>query len=202
MPENPMDKTSRWIKLLQGCQNLLTQYDSERAKISTHQLESILGSSIKVNTAEAISDDPRLTESIDMPQIQSSGFAASERKNLLTVANELTWYLSTRSNCPYAQVVGPEAPIRHTTFRLGFFLLPPDTHYAKHVHVAEEIYVLISGTGSWSLGDAPFQRYNEGDLVDVASMMPHALQTEDSAVLTLYTWTGHDISFDKYRYCN
>ncbi|MBX2884774.1 MAG: cupin domain-containing protein [Granulosicoccus sp.] len=202
MPQTQIDQASKWVEILHWCQKLLSQYDSERAKVSTQLLESILGSPIKVNSAEAISQDPILTESIDFPLVQSSGFAASERERLLSVATELTWFLSSRSHCPYAQVVGPEAPIRHTAFRLGFFILPPGTHYANHLHVAEEIYVLISGSGSWSLDNAKFQRYGEGDLVDVASMVPHALQTEESAVLTLYTWTGHDVSFDKYRYCD
>lgn len=198
---NNIRQTSLLRNILGNCHKLLTHYDAERATISTQQLGVILDSTIEVNSAEAIADDVEITDPIDFPKIESSDCAASEREFLRTAANELTWFHSSRSHCPYTQVVGPEAPIRHDRFRVGFFLLPPDTHYARHVHVADEIYVLISGTGFWSLGDATFQQYQEGDLVDVASMLPHALQTRESAVLTLYTWTGHDVTFDDYRYC-
>jgi len=201
MPQNQIMPASKVTEILQGCKNLLAQYESERAKTSVQQLNGILDSSIEVNTAQGISDDSVLSDPIEFPEILSSNHAASERDGLRTIAAELTWFQSSRSHCPYSQIVGPEAPIRHQGFRVGFFLLPRHTHYAKHVHVAEEIYVLIAGSGSWSLGDAHFQQYNEGELVDVASMLPHALQTEESAVLTLYTWTGHDVSFDDYRYC-
>lgn len=201
MSESDITQTSTLEEILQGCQKLLGQYESERAITSTRHLDLILGSSFEVSVAEPISNDAAVTDAIDFPEIQSSGFAAAEREQLRTVASELTWFHSSRSHCAYAQIVGPEAPIRHAEFRVGLFLLPPNTHYAQHVHVAEEIYVLIAGTGSWSLGDATFQQHTEGDLVDVASMVPHALKTEKSAVLTLYTWTGLDVSFDDYRYC-
>ena len=194
-------QTPNLKKILQGCQKLLAQYKSERAKSSVRQLSSILDSPTKVYPAEPISDDTVLQDPIDFPKIQSSGYAVSQRQNVQTAATELTWFQSSRSLCPYAQIVGPEAPIRDKGFRVGLFLLPRNTHYAKHVHAAEEIYVLIAGTGSWSLDDATFQQYREGELVDVASMVPHALQTGESAVLTLYTWTGLDVSFDDYRYC-
>ena len=117
------------------------------------------------------------------------------------LTQDLQWHESARSHTPYSQLIGPTGLIKHQSFRVGLFALIPDIDYADHAHPADEVYIVLAGSGSWSLDGGPYQVKRAGDIIDIPSMMTHAMQTGPTPVLTVYSWSGHDVSFDDYRFC-
>ena len=120
---------------------------------------------------------------------------------IAALTQDLQWNESARSHAPISELVGPTSLIKHQSFRVGLFALIPDIDYADHAHPADEVYIVLAGSGSWSLDGGPYQVKRAGDIIDIPSMMTHAMRTGPTPALTLYSWTGDDVSFDHYRFC-
>jgi hypothetical protein len=76
----------------------------------------------------------------------------------------------------------------------GFLILGPSTHYPRHRHEAEEIYLPLSGTAAWQQGDAGWQDRAPGALIHHASEEPHAMRTGGSPLLALYLWRSDNLA--------
>ena len=113
----------------------------------------------------------------------------------------LDWYQSAKSNSPYTQIVGPSSLIDREDFRLGLFLLPENIVYPNHQHSPDEVYIVLAGSGEWSLNRGTFDNKTAGNIIDVPSMTIHAMRTSATPALMLWSWTGDDISPDSYRFC-
>jgi len=93
-------------------------------------------------------------------------------------------------NYGYTEIVGPTAAWRSDVLRCGFLLLGPETHYPRHHHEAEELYVALSGTAAWARGDEPWRDRPPGTVIHHASGEPHAMRTAAEPLLALYLWQG------------
>ena len=113
----------------------------------------------------------------------------------------LDWYQSAKSNSPYTQIVGPSSLIDREDFRLGLFLLPENIVYPNHQHSPDEVYIVLAGSGEWSLNRGTFENKTVGNIIDIPSMTIHAMRTSATPALMLWSWTGDDISPDSYRFC-
>ena len=113
----------------------------------------------------------------------------------------LDWYQSEKSNSPYTQIVGPSSLIDREDFRLGLFLLPENIVYPNHQHSPDEVYIVLAGSGEWSLNRGTFENKTVGNIIDIPSMTIHAMRTSATPALMLWSWTGDDISPDSYRFC-
>ena len=113
----------------------------------------------------------------------------------------LDWYQSAKSNSPYTQIVGPSCRIAREDFRLGLFLLPENIVYPNHQHSPDEVYIVLAGSGEWSLNRGTFDNKTAGNIIDIPSMTIHAMRTSATPALMLWSWTGDDISPDSYRFC-
>jgi mannose-6-phosphate isomerase-like protein (cupin superfamily) len=82
---------------------------------------------------------------------------------------------------------------------MGLFLLPPQHLYPNHLHGADEVYVVLAGSGEWSLAGQAFVQKVTSDIIEVPSMTDHALRTATAPLLMLWSWTG-DISYDRYQF--
>ena len=120
---------------------------------------------------------------------------------IAALTQDLQWHESARSHTPYSQLIGPTGLIKHQSFRVGLFALIPDIDYADHAHPADEVYIVLAGSGSWSLDGGPFQVKRAGDIIEIPSMMTHAMRTGTTPALTVYSWSGDDVSLDHYRFC-
>ena len=120
---------------------------------------------------------------------------------IAALTQDLQWHESARSHTPYSQLIGPTGLIKHQSFRVGLFALIPDIDYADHAHPADEVYIVLAGSGSWSLDGSPYQVKRAGDIIEIPSMMTHAMRTGTTPALTVYSWSGDDVSFDDYRFC-
>jgi quercetin dioxygenase-like cupin family protein len=99
----------------------------------------------------------------------------------------------------YCQVLGPGAILPHNEIRCGLFFLPAGSNYPNHVHGADEIYIVVAGSGEWSLQCGQCEQKETGDIIEVPSMTVHALLTRKRSALMLWSWTG-DITLDRYRF--
>ena len=120
---------------------------------------------------------------------------------IAALTQDLQWHESARSHTPYSQLIGPTGLIKHQSFRVGLFALIPDIDYADHAHPADEVYIVLAGSGGWSLDGGPFQVKRAGDIIEIPSMMTHAMRTVTTPALTVYSWSGDDVSLDDYRFC-
>lgn len=115
------------------------------------------------------------------------------------IYRSLVWYRSARSGMPYTQVVGPGSLVARDDLRVGLFLLPGAAMYPDHLHAADEVYIVLAGSGEWSLDRRGYETKVVGDIIEVPSMTIHALRTNAEPALVLWSWTG-DVTMDRYRF--
>ena len=97
-------------------------------------------------------------------------------------------------NYGYTEIVGLNAPRWSRQLACGFLLLGPHTHYPRHRHDAEEIYVSLSGEAGWLQGDGVWRQHPPGIVIHHAGGEPHAMRTAAEPLLALYVWYGADLT--------
>jgi len=91
-------------------------------------------------------------------------------------------------NYGWSELVGLSGPLASERIACGFLLLGPETHYPRHRHEAEEVYIPLAGTASWQQGDGRWRERPPGTVIHHASHEPHAMRTGARALLALYLW--------------
>ncbi len=99
----------------------------------------------------------------------------------------------------FVELLGPTGMVVNTSCRAGLLLQMPDTHYPAHRHAADELYLTLSGTGTWFRDAAPAgQLQPPGDFIIHKSYEPHAMVSTNRPLLAFWCWTG-ELSFDTYE---
>ena len=89
----------------------------------------------------------------------------------------------------FAELVGPNAPLRAADIRVGFTFMAPAVFYPLHDHPAVELYIVLSGRAQWTrLAATTWQ--DPGAAILHASLEPHAMETAAEPLLALYLWSG------------
>jgi hypothetical protein len=96
-------------------------------------------------------------------------------------------------NYGWSEILGASGPLGSERIACGFLILGPSTHYPRHRHEAEELYVPLSGTAGWQQGDAPWRERSPGSAIHHARDEPHAMRTGAKALLALYLWRSADL---------
>jgi quercetin dioxygenase-like cupin family protein len=118
-----------------------------------------------------------------------------------SVIGFLPWYNSypKRDDDPdlgeriaFAEIIGPEAPLKSASVCLGLTLIGPNTYYPPHAHPAIELYYVISGTATWT-ADGISRQNSPGAFILHPSEIVHAMRTEREPHLAVYSWTGADV---------
>jgi hypothetical protein len=94
-------------------------------------------------------------------------------------------------NYGWSEIFGGSGPLTSERIACGFLILGPATHYPRHRHEAEEIYLPLSGTAAWQQGDAAWHEHAPGTLIHHAGGEPHAMRTGGGPLIALYLWRGH-----------
>ena len=98
-------------------------------------------------------------------------------------------------NYGWSEILGNgNGPLASERIACGFLILGPATHYPRHRHEAEEIYLPLSGTAAWQQGDALWQERAPGTLIHHARDEPHAMRTGGSPLLALYLWRSDNLA--------
>ena len=91
-------------------------------------------------------------------------------------------------NYGWLEVFGTRGHFDSKKIAGGFVILGPGIVYPDHHHVAEEIYIPLTGGADWRMGDGPFRRREAGEIVHHASNVNHAMRTAEEPLLALYVW--------------
>lgn len=96
-------------------------------------------------------------------------------------------------NYGYAVIAGPAAGAPALAaceaMALGMLLLGPRTHYPRHAHPAEELYVPLH-EAQWYQGGGAWTAQPAGMLIHHRPGVPHATRTDDRPLLAIYLWRG------------
>ena len=93
-------------------------------------------------------------------------------------------------NYGWLEVFGTRGHFENRKAAGGFLILGPDTVYPDHHHVAEEIYIPLTGGTDWRMDDGAFRRREANEIIHHASNVCHAMRTGDEPLLALYLWRG------------
>jgi len=97
-------------------------------------------------------------------------------------------------NYGWTEILGHHGPLVSDRIACGFLLLGPATHYPRHHHEAEEIYLPLCGTAAWQQGDAEWRERTPGTPIHHAGDEPHAMRTGAAPLLALYLWRSDNLA--------
>ena len=97
-------------------------------------------------------------------------------------------------NYGWSEIFGTSGPLASERLACGFLILGPATHYPRHRHEAEEIYLPLSGIAAWQQGDAVWRDRQPGTLIHHAGEEPHSMRTGAGPLLALYLWRSGDLA--------
>jgi len=154
------------------------------------------------------SSEPRALHAADLPVLRllpniaadTAAFAPELVAAVCRVARSLAWRQTYTArdldgafldNYGWSEILGGGGPLTSERIACGFLLLGPATHYPRHRHEAEEIYLPLSGTAAWQQGDAVWREHAPGTLIHHAGDEPHSMRTGAAALLALYLWRGN-----------
>lgn len=96
----------------------------------------------------------------------------------------------------YAQVelIGERGHFVSNEIAAGFVLVGPNFDYPKHWHVAEAIYIPLTGGSSFKLDEDPVQQFKAGSFVHLESNTRYEVKSSENPLLTLWIWRGGDLT--------
>jgi hypothetical protein len=97
-------------------------------------------------------------------------------------------------NYGWSEILGDSGPLASGRIACGFLILGPSTHYPRHCHEAEEVYLPLSGTAAWQQGDSGWRERLPGTVIHHARDEPHAMRTGAAPLLALYLWRSANLA--------
>lgn len=131
----------------------------------------------------------------------SAGPLAALAPSFAVLARDGCWWQNAnyRANPPHAgfldnyaslELAGLSGPLMSTRTAIGVLLLGPNLDYPSHLHPADEVYHVLSGTADWWMAGLPWQEREAGTCIHHPSGVAHAMRTGAAPLLALYAWTG------------
>lgn len=93
-------------------------------------------------------------------------------------------------NYGWLELFGTRGHFVNEDMAAGFLILGPNLIYPDHHHVAEEIYLPLTGGTAWRKGEGDFSLRPAGEVVHHPSDVNHAMRTGEEPLLALYLWRG------------
>jgi hypothetical protein len=93
-------------------------------------------------------------------------------------------------NYGWLEVFGTRGHFVNDEVAAGLLILGPDIVYPDHHHVAEEIYIPLTGGTQWRMGEGGFRGREAGEVIHHTSNVGHAMRTGKEPLLALYIWRG------------
>jgi hypothetical protein len=87
-----------------------------------------------------------------------------------------------------AEIIGPEAPLRHPAFCLGFLVMAPRTLCPLPIGPGVEVHHVVSGQAFRVAGETT-EEHRPGDFILLPPDAPRAVRTEQEPLLTIYIRT-------------
>jgi hypothetical protein len=93
-------------------------------------------------------------------------------------------------NYGWLELFGTRSHFVNDEVAAGLLILGPEIVYPDHHHVAEEIYIPLTGGTEWRMGEGGFRVRAAGEVIHHASNVSHAMRTAEEPLLALYIWRG------------
>ncbi|WP_434723189.1 dimethylsulfonioproprionate lyase family protein [Mesorhizobium sp. RIZ17] len=93
-------------------------------------------------------------------------------------------------NYGWLEVFGTRGHFVNDAVAAGLLVLGPDIVYPDHHHIAEEIYIPLTGGTEWRMGEGDFHVREAGEVIHHASNVSHAMRTGKEPLMALYLWRG------------
>jgi hypothetical protein len=93
-------------------------------------------------------------------------------------------------NYGWLEVFGMRGHFSNDRIAAGFLILGPNLLYPDHHHLAEEIYVPLTGGTGWRKDESEFREHDAGEVIHHPSNVNHAMRTGIEPLLALYLWRG------------
>ena len=90
----------------------------------------------------------------------------------------------------WLEVFGLRGHFANEEVAAGLLILGPGITYPDHHHIAEEIYIPLTGGTEWRMGEGGFHVRRAGEVIHHASNVSHAMRTGEGPLLALYIWRG------------
>jgi len=89
----------------------------------------------------------------------------------------------------YSVIIGDSGLVPSKKIRMGLFLQNQNIDYPSHAHEAEEFYLILSGHGSWQIGNS-WHDAIPGRIFHHQPGASHRMITESEPLLAIWIWTG------------
>ena len=93
----------------------------------------------------------------------------------------------------YTEIVGKRGPFLSERIRAGVSVFAAGVDYPEHRHRAEELYVVLAGSGTFHLDGRPPERQTAGAVIHVASGLVHGITMDTDPLAVLCLWRGGDL---------
>ncbi|RAZ89222.1 transcriptional regulator [Mesorhizobium hawassense] len=93
-------------------------------------------------------------------------------------------------NYGWLEVFGTRGHFVNEEVAAGLLILGPEIVYPDHHHIAEEIYIPLTGGTEWRMGEGGFHSRDAGEVIHHASNVNHAMRTGKEPLMALYLWRG------------
>ena len=115
---------------------------------------------------------------------------------ILRLSEQVQWHQASRGvpeifegGYYFSEIIGDSGLIPSTKIRMGLFLQNQNVDYPSHAHEAEEFYLILSGHGSWQIGNNWYDAI-PGRIFHHQSGESHRMITESEPMLAIWIWTG------------
>ena len=112
------------------------------------------------------------------------------------LSEKVQWHQSSRGvpeffegGYSFSVIIGDSGLVPSKKIRMGLFLQNQNVDYPPHAHEAEEFYVILSGYGSWQIGNSWFDAI-PGRIFHHHQGESHRMITESEPMLAIWIWIG------------
>ena len=135
---------------------------------------------------------PELESALDNISGEMEPFA----DHAASLSNQVQWHEASRGvpeffegGYSFSVIIGDSGLVPLQNIRMGLYLQNPNVDYPLHAYEAEEYYLILSGRGSWQVGNLWFDAV-PGSVFHHQPSEPHRMITETEPLLGLWMWTG------------
>ena len=115
---------------------------------------------------------------------------------IVRLSKQLQWHQASRGvpeffegGYSFSEIIGDSGLVPSKKIRMGLFLQNPNVDYPSHAHEAEEYYLILSGQGSWQIGNSWYDAI-PGSIFHHHPEDSHRMITKSEPLLAIWIWTG------------
>ena len=160
-----------------------------------HKLEKFVNETHVIATHEEKAKGdiiPNLEYSLDNITGEMGKFA----DYILRLSEHLQWHQASRGvpeffegGYSFSEIIGDSGIVYSKNIRMGLYLQNQNVDYPSHAHEAEEHYLILSGQGSWQIGNSWYDAF-PGKIFHHQPEDSHRMITESEPLLAIWIWTG------------